>query len=73
MLKLDRTRHVQILPEFVKIGCGVLQRSVLGSLKFCHVMIPLGVIIKFYNIIIPKNDEVVKMCHVVSCRRSLNK
>ena len=48
-----RTQCVQIdgiISEYAKLGCGVSQGSVLGPLKFCMYMYPLGSILHHHDI-----------------------
>ena len=48
----DRTQRVQIdgiLSENASIVCGVPQGSVLGPLKYCLYMLPMGAILRFHK------------------------
>ena len=48
-----RQLYVQIegvVSEFSKLACGVPQESVLGPLKFCIYMLPIGSIMSHHNI-----------------------
>ena len=49
----NRTQRVQIddvLSEFANIICGVPQGSVLGPLKICLYLLPMGAILKYHKI-----------------------
>ena len=49
----DRTQIVQIyyiLSDFASLLCGVPRGSVLGPMKFCLYLLPLGAILKHHNI-----------------------
>ena len=49
----DRTERVQIdgiLSDFASLLCGVPQGSVLGPMKFCFHLLPLGAILRHHNI-----------------------
>ena len=49
----NRTQRDQIndvLSDFANIICGVHQRSVLGHLKFCLYLLPIGAIMKYHKI-----------------------
>ena len=49
----DRTQRVQIdgiLSDFSRLLCGVPQGSVLGPMKFCLYLLPLGAILRHHNI-----------------------
>ena len=49
----DRTQGVQIdgiLSDFASLLCGVPQGSVLGPIKLCLYLLPLGAILRHHNI-----------------------
>ena len=49
----DRTQRVVIdgiLSDFASLVCGVPQGSVLGSMKFCLYLLPLGAILRKHDI-----------------------
>ena len=49
----NRTQRVQIdgiMSDFASLLCGVPQGSVLGPMKFCLYLLPLGAILRHHNI-----------------------
>ena len=40
----------RVISEFAELSCGVLQGSVLGPLKLCINMLPMGSIMSHHNI-----------------------
>ena len=45
----NRTQHVQIDNVLSDIICGVPQGSVLGPLKYCLYLLPLGAILRYHK------------------------
>ena len=48
--RTQRFQRVQIMSDFASLLCGVPQGSVLGPMKFCLYLLPLGAILRHHNI-----------------------